>query len=595
MGFTLMQALPKTLPKFFWHFYKKNPIAFTVFLLAPMVLVLETTTIPYGLKIIVDTISQHGFNRQDVFTALTPALWLIGLSWVSMVIVIRLQNWWQAYVIPGFQADIRLSVLDYVSQHSYQFFADHFSGNLANKVADLARSIESVRMIFSWNIVATMAISTAALIMLFHISTLFAGILAIWICLHLTITFSMAAYINQHSEQNAEDISALNGTIVDVLTNIIPVKLFASQRHELHYVREKQNIEAASNKKLILAMNRFRFCMDIPVTIMLACMIYALVTYWKHDYISTGDFVFIFNVTFTVIFQMWNLAHAFTELFQEIGVATQGLKLIGSTHDIVDNPNASALIVKQGQIEFDKVSFKYDKTTQVFQNKSVTISPGEKIGLVGFSGSGKSTFVNLILRFYNLDNGKILIDGQDIATVTQSSLRANIAMIPQDTSLFHRTIKENIHYGRIDATEQDVLAASKLAHCHDFISQLPNGYDTLVGERGVKLSGGQRQRISIARAILKDAPILILDEATAALDSYTEAQIQASLNTLMQNRTTIVIAHRLSTLAKMDRILVFDNGKIIEDGDHEALLQAKGHYAKLWDMQVRGFLPEQKD
>lgn len=264
-------------------------------------------------------------------------------------------------------------------------------------------------------------------------------------------------------------------------------------------------------------------------------------------------------------------------------------------HDIKDKSNASQLVVTQGRIEFSKVKFHYQGGYSLFQNKSVTIEPGQKVGLVGYSGSGKSTFVNLILRLYEVVDGQILIDGQNLAEVTQESLRQAIAMIPQDPTLFHRSLMDNIRYGRTDATDEEVILASRKAHAHEFISLLPEGYKTLVGERGVKLSGGQRQRIAIARAILKNAPILMLDEATSQLDSITESNIQESLWDLMQGKTTLIVAHRLSTLLHMDRILVFDKGHIIEDGTHTELLNRGGLYKTLWDAQVGGFLPDQQN
>ena len=262
--------------------------------------------------------------------------------------------------------------------------------------------------------------------------------------------------------------------------------------------------------------------------------------------------------------------------------------------DIQDKPDATALCITHGEIIFDKVGFHYKGTTPLFDKLPVTIEAGQKVGLVGYSGGGKTTFCNLILRLYDVTAGRITIDNQDIRDVMQDSLRAHIGMIPQDPSLFHRTLMENIRYGKDDATDDEVIEAAKRAHAHDFIAKLPNGYEALVGERGVKLSGGQRQRIAIARAILKNAPILMLDEATSQLDSVTEREIQDSLWDLMQGKTTIVIAHRLSTLLHMDRILVFDAGRIVEDGTHNELLARAGLYKTLWDAQVGGFLPERK-
>ena len=286
------------------------------------------------------------------------------------------------------------------------------------------------------------------------------------------------------------------------------------------------------------------------------------------------------------------MAGRFVIFAEELGRSKQALSLISEKHEITDSQRAKSLVLTEGRIEFENVSFHYDQAEALFHNKSVIITKGQKIGLIGLSGSGKSTFVNLILRLFDLESGCIYIDGQNIQKVTQKSLRENIAMIPQDISLFYRTIMENIRYGRIEASDAEVISASKQAQCHEFIMQMKDDYQSLVGERGIKLSGGQRQRIAIARAILKNAPILILDEATSALDSLTESFIQDSLKRLMTGRTVIVVAHRLSTLSAMDRILVFDAGAIIEDGTHEELIRADGHYSRMWKMQAGGFLPE---
>lgn len=277
---------------------------------------------------------------------------------------------------------------------------------------------------------------------------------------------------------------------------------------------------------------------------------------------------------------------------RELGTINSALSLVNQAPDLTDKKDAPALLIQHGNITFNNVCFAYNNKHTVFQNLTVHIPAGQKVGLVGFSGSGKTTFVNLILRFYDIQSGNISIDQQLIAEVTQDSLRSQIAMIPQDPSLFHRTLMENIRYGRLDATDEEVINAAKLAHCDEFIDKLDGQYNALVGERGIKLSGGQRQRIAIARALLKNAPIFLLDEATSALDSMTEKLIQECLKNLMQNRTTIVIAHRLSTLADMDRILVFHQGQIIEEGTKDSLLKNGGHFAKLWEMQTDGFLPK---
>jgi ATP-binding cassette subfamily B protein len=586
-----MPKLPQTLPKFFFRYFKQYPISFTIFFLAPFALILEVTLMPYGLKMIVDAFTKFDGHRQDIWATVQSAIWLIGTAWISLIVIMRLQYGWQAFVIPKYQAKMRLDLLNYVSEHSFEFFLNRFAGNIANKISDLVRTVESMREIICWHIISSIAVTSASLIMLYLVSPLFCLIMLSWISIHILIVMTQAKKINRISSENAEDKSVLSGSIVDILTNIMPVKLFAHQEFELDSVGFKQRIEASSSKQLILKMNLFRLCIDIPVTIMLGFTIYYIVRYWSLGKISTGDVVFIFNITFAVMNQLWWMGHALAELFKEIGVANQALELLSRPHSIIDNPESKPLVVTKGRIEFDHVSFQYHENTQLFRDKKVVILPGEKVGLVGYSGAGKSTFVHLILRFFDLDGGRIMIDGQDISLVTQASLRQNIAFIPQDTTLFHRTIEENIRYGCLDATEKDVIDAAKQAHCHDFIISLEKGYSTLVGERGIKLSGGQRQRIAIARAILKKAPILILDEATSSLDSITESTVQSSLAALMRNATTIVVAHRLSTLAQMDRILVFEQGKIIEDGTHEQLIALQGHYYKLWQMQAGGFLP----
>ncbi|KGP62861.1 ABC transporter ATP-binding protein [Legionella norrlandica] len=585
------KELPKTLGRFFWHFIKKQPVAFTVFFIAPIAMVLENNAIPYSLKMIVDALGTHSKN-ENIFVAVAPALWIGGGSWFALIVILRLQNWWQGYVIPQFQADVRMSVMEYLSRQSYHYFSNQMAGSLANKVNDLPRALDSIFNIITWYAIAAFASIMVALILMCTINYWFAVILLSWIIFQLYISFRLSKKVDQYSKENAEDKSQLSGRIVDSLSNASVVKLFARSREELSYINLSQSNEVRSNKKLTIYMNIFRLYLDIPVTVMLVAMVYCLLTFWNRGLITTGDFVFIFNVSFAIMSQIWYLCHAIAELFREIGIARQAIALLSSPLEVQDVTDAQSLVVTEGRVEFDNVTFHYNQGKKVFENKSVIIKPKQRVGLVGFSGSGKTTFTHLILRLFNVESGRILIDDQDISKVTQDSLRAAISMIPQDTTLFHRTLMENIRYGNPNATDEEVIKAAQQACCDDFISLLPDGYDTLVGERGIKLSGGQRQRIAIARAILKNTKILILDEATSQLDSLTEEAIQNSLWLLMKSKTTIVIAHRLSTLLHMDRILVFEAGKIIEDGTHEELLSKNGLYKSMWDAQVGGFLPE---
>jgi ATP-binding cassette subfamily B protein len=325
-----------------------------------------------------------------------------------------------------------------------------------------------------------------------------------------------------------------------------------------------------------------------------AFSLYFLIVGRQQGVITVGDFALVLSINVAVVQFLWQLAKQFSDFSKYVGKITQALRISTAPIDIKDMPHAEALKVSEAAIVFQNVNFQYNLESPLFKNLSVTIQPGQRVGLVGYSGSGKSTFANLIMRLFDVSSGNILIDDQNIREVTQGSLRQAIGIIPQDLSLFHRSLMDNIRFGRSEATDREVIQAAKAAHAHEFIKALPDGYQALVGERGVKLSGGQRQRIAIARAILKDAPILILDEATSQLDSVTESFIQDGLWQLMQNKTTLVIAHRLSTLLHMDRILVFDRGKIVEDGTHKHLLKQKGIYATLWNAQVGGFLPESR-
>lgn len=589
-----LNELPKTLGRFFWHFIKKQPLAFTVFFLAPVTTVLENNAIPYALKMMIDSLGSYS-KGQNVFSLAAPALWLGGCSWIAMLVILRLQNWWQGYVIPRFQADVRLSVFDYLSRQSYYYFSNQLAGSLANKLNDLPRALDSIFMIITWYGVASFASIIVALIIMCTINYWFAIILLVWVVLQLIISLALSKKVDQYSNENAEDKSELSGKIVDSLSNSSIVKLFSRARDEVAYISAVQRKEVSSNKKLTIYMNIFRLYLDIPVTIMLATMVYMLLYFWQRSMITTGDLVFIFNVYFAIMIQVWYLCHALAEIFRDVGIAKQAIALLSVPLEVQDVPHAKPLEVKEGKIAFENVTFHYKKGKKVFENKSVIIQPKQKIGLVGHSGSGKTTFIHLILRFFNVESGRILIDGQDISQVAQDSLRAAISMIPQDITLFHRTLMENIRYGNPAASDEEVIRAAQKAYCDQFISLLPDGYHTMVGERGTRLSGGQRQRIAIARAFLKNSNIVILDEATSNLDSITEESIHNSLWELMESRTTIVIAHRLSTLLNMDRILVFQEGKIVEDGTHEELMKMNGLYKSMWDAQVGGFISEESD
>ena len=393
----------------------------------------------------------------------------------------------------------------------------------------------------------------------------------------------------------SEARSALVGRIVDSYTNILTVKLFARPRDEDNYVRDAVDRHTDEFLKAQRLLTWFGTLLHVQNALLIAGAGAIAILLWQRGAVEVGAIAMVLPLTLQLTNMSRQIAVQIADLFEEIGIVQEGMMTIARPLQLVDPPDARPLVVREGNIAFEDVRFGYGRETGVLDGFKLNVRPGEKIGLVGRSGAGKSTVVNLLLRFFDLEEGRILIDGQDISRATQESLRAQISVVTQDTSLLHRSIRENIRYGKPDATEVEIVRAAELAHAHEFIASLEDwrgrrGYDAQVGERGVKLSGGQRQRVAIARVILKNAPILVLDEATSALDSEVEAAIQQSLGTLMAGKSVIAIAHRLSTIARMDRLIVLDRGRIVEQGTHDELLRLNGHYAALWRRQSGGFI-----
>jgi len=428
----------------------------------------------------------------------------------------------------------------------------------------------------------------------FLINPLFAAIITGWVILHLTLSVYLFKKCATYSLRHAQSRSHLLGHIIDSVVNYFAVKTFASKLYEQQTVKQFQQDERVKNENQRLYIEKVKLGLAILTWIIPGIILNSMAyLYWAQGLISVGEFSTLFYTALNITLMVWLVGINLPDLFKEIGSSQNSLSLIQTLPEVVDLPNAKDIRVYQGEIEFKKVHFSYPDVEPLFSDKSIKIKAGEKVGLVGYSGSGKTTFINLILKLFNIQSGQILIDGQDIAHVTQESLRKAISIVPQDPLLFHRTIRENIRYGCIAATDEEVVEAAKKAYAHEFIESLPLSYDSLVGERGIKLSSGQRQRIAIARAFLKKTPILLLDEATSSLDSLTEMKIQESFIELMKGKTSIIIAHRLSTLMSVDRLLVFNQGQIIEEGSHEDLLAKGGFYKKLWKAQIGNFLIEQ--
>lgn len=593
MAINKTSSIPTTLMDFLWSSVRPQLKWFLCIAVLPCAWGLQQTIFPYCTKLLIDTVSTYTGNRADIYNYISTPLSIWAGSWCFLIFTWRFLDIAEVKFIPRFQAFIRFRVLEYLERHSHQYFSNELAGSLANKISDIADgSWDVISFIVREFLPSSFAIFIAIMI-LTTINPTFSIIFTLFYFAHMLICFTLSRDVGARSNEASEAKSTLQGNIVDSLSNIVNVRLFSRNPYELSYLNRFQDAEIKAHKRVLWSLFRVRLCLEFPSLIMIASTLYFLIYGWQHEKITAGDFAFVITVAFNIIMSVWQLGWLLPNFFKQVGTCQQALSLIRTPHQLVDISQAPDLVLTRGEIVFNQVHFHYNPNVDLFKNKNITIQPGEKVGLVGFSGSGKSTFVNLILRYYDVESGQILIDQQNIAEVTQDSLRENIAMIPQDVTLFHRSLKENIQYGSLEASEQEIIEASKRAHCHEFIEQLELGYDTLVGERGIKLSGGQRQRIAIARAILKNAPILILDEATSALDSVTEKYIQESLNALMQGRTTLVIAHRLSTLLHMDKILVFDKGQIIEQGSHAELLTKNSHYANLWKMQIGGFLADQ--
>lgn len=547
---------------------------------------------PYFLKKIIDMAVSYDDHKIEVVSASLSYVGVYILLWVVMAIIMRSLDWVKLKFFPAVRNDIITHMYAYLIQHSYRYFQNNFSGSLTNKISDMQSGAISIFTILDEAFAQCVGLSVAIIAMLL-VHPLFALILLVWAMGFILISGLFFTPIQNLSNQYANSKTALVGQLVDSVSNVINVRLFSRRGYENGLIQKVTQDTVQKDRAMQWSILKMRILWDVSIVVLMGANIVTLTMMYSRNLVTVGDFTFIISLSTSIFYNLWYLASQFVNFAEETGKCKQALTILIEPHEISDQRYAKPLSLQKGCIVFDNVTFHYGGGSQLFKNKTVVIESGQKVGLVGLSGSGKSSFVNLMLRLYDVESGQILIDGQNIKEVTQDSLRDTIALIPQDVTLFHRSLFDNIAYGKVGASEQEVIEASKKSHCHEFISQLENGYQSLVGERGIKLSGGQRQRIAIARAILKNAPILILDEATSALDSVTEKLIQDSLKLLMQKRTTIVIAHRLSTLSEMDRILVFSEGKIIEDGTHDELIKDKGHYAHLWSMQAGGFLPEQ--
>ncbi len=524
-------------------------------------------------------------------SALVHALILVLLCHVVGWVAWRTSGFIESWRSPRVMTDLAQTAHASLHVHSYQFFADHFAGSLVRKVGRFERAFDSITEQLLWKFLPLTVIMIGALIALYDRNPLLAGILLVWMIVFVGINFWYSAWKMPYEVRRTEIDSEATGVLADSITNAIATKLFVGVEHERSLYREVTERLRKTNTfiwNLNGIMDATQAFLMITIEFL---MMYVAVGLWQKGLLTIGDFALIQVYLIGMFSKLWDIGHAIRRTYEALADADQMVQIMDQQADILDVQKAKRLDIQTGRIEFNNVYFSFNKTRRILRGLNVVINPGEKVALVGPSGAGKSTITKLLLRFYDLERGRIIIGNQNIARVMQDSLRANIAVVPQEPVLFHRTIQENIRYGRRDATDEEVIEAAKKARCHEFIAEFQDGYETYVGERGVKLSGGERQRIAIARAILKNAPILVLDEATSSLDSKSEALIQEALHALMEGKTTIVIAHRLSTIMEMDRILVIEEGKLVDDGTHAQLIKRKdGIYKTLWEIQAGGFL-----
>jgi len=502
-----------------------------------------------------------------------------------------------SFVTNDFEANtmarLKQMSFDYMINHSHSFFTNTFTGALIQRVNRFARSFERIYDTLVFNIIPLFVNVVGVIIIVWFIESIISYIIFGWIAVVIVFNFFFSRWKLKYDLRSAKADSATTALLSDDVTNQSAISLFANFVKE-SLLFQKTTKEHARAQRLTWNLGSTIDAVQAVLMIIVEFLIfYYAVRFWQKDLITLGTFVLLQVYILSIAHRLWDLGRIVRDLYEGFADSKEMVEILKTPHEIKDLPNATVLKIKDGSVDFSKASFSFNENHGLLENFTLSINGGEKVALIGPSGAGKSTIVRLLLRMYNLTHGSISIDGMDIKIATQESLRRNISLVPQDPILFHRTLLDNIRYGKPDATDAEVIEAAKLAHCDEFIEKLPLKYDTLVGERGVKLSGGERQRVAIARAILKNAQILILDEATSSLDSYSESLIQDALDKLMKGKTSIVIAHRLSTIRKMDRIIVIEEGKIIEDGSHDDLLEKdKSLYKKLWNLQAGGFVSQ---
>lgn len=573
----------------YWRAVRKYKALLFFMMLGVVAATTLEVIVPLYYKKFFDVLSDAG-RAAEASPKLVEIIWVILLLHLVMWFFYRgatfLNSRFQAWVM----ADLKQLCFEYLLGHSHGFFANSFVGSLVQKINRMARAFERIADRLTWNIIPVFIRIVGVTIGLWFLNHTITYIIIGWAVSFITFNYFFSRWKLKYDVLRAAADTRTTAVLADNITNHNTIQLFTGVE------TENQRYKKATEEQRNLTF--FVWNLDGVVDAVQALLIvlaefflfYFSIRYWERGLITIGTFVLIQTYLVGLVGRLWDFARVVRDLYESFADGKEMAEILYLPQEIRDVPAAKVLAVPRGEIKFADVSFSFHQTRAVLKKISFTIRPGEKIALVGPSGAGKSTIIKLLFRLYEVGEGKIVIDGQDIHSVTQESLRKNLSLVPQDPVLFHRTLLENIRYGRRGVGDEEAKEAARLAHCEEFIKDLPLGYETYVGERGIKLSGGERQRVAIARAMLKNAPILVLDEATSSLDSHSEMLIQDALEKLMRGKTTVVIAHRLSTIRQMDRILVIDNGTIIEEGTHDSLTaNSQSLYKKLWTLQAGGF------
>jgi ATP-binding cassette subfamily B protein len=569
---------------FLFRYIRRRPVAHSILLTSVLVAVLCALMSQYAIKHLVDVLSAGHGKQSPVWIAFLLLVGLIAadnLSW-------RVGGWIGARAFVGVTGDLRRDLFQYLSGHSPSYFLEKQPGMLASRITATSNAVYITENTMAWNVLPPTIAVIGAIVMVTLVNPmmslglmLISGVLAV-------VLFRLAGRGSHKHHTFATRAAAVDGELVDVISNMGLVRAFGATFREQTRFADSVAAEMDARRRSLIYLEKLRLLHAVITAALSAGLLGWALWLWTRDKVTSGDIVLISSLGFTILHGTRDLAVALVDVTQHIARLAEAVETLLEPHSMPDHSQATSLATRGGKVQFDNVCFAYPKRKRILDSFNLVIDPGQRVGLIGKSGAGKSTVLSLLQRFYETQGGRILIDDQDIALVTQESLRHAIAVVPQDISLFHRSVYENIAYGRPDATREEVMAAAREARCAEFIEAMPEGYDTIVGDRGVKLSGGQRQRIAIARAVLKDAPILLLDEATSALDSQSEEAIQQALDRLMRGRTVIAIAHRLSTLQNFDRLIVMSNGHVIDDGSPEVLRNRPGLYRDLLGKQQHG-------